>query len=56
MPIDTYRTQNRGGRGVKGMSVNEDDIVELLTTMSTHDYLMLFTCLLYTSLGLLVLI
>ena len=43
MPIDTYRTQNRGGRGVKGMSVNEDDIVELLTTMSTHDYLMLFT-------------
>ncbi len=43
MPIDTYCTQNRGGRGVKGMSVNEDDIVELLTTMSTHDYLMLFT-------------
>ena len=43
MPVDTYRTQNRGGRGVKGMSVNEDDIVELLITMSTHDYLMLFT-------------
>ena len=43
MPTDTYRTQNRGGRGVKGMSVNEDDIVDLLITMSTHDYLMLFT-------------
>lgn len=43
MPTDTYRTQNRGGRGVKGMAVNEDDIVELLITMSTHDYLMLFT-------------
>lgn len=43
MPTDTYRTQNRGGRGVKGMTVNEDDIVELLITMSTHDYLMLFT-------------
>ena len=28
MPTDTYRTQNRGGRGVKGMSVNEDDIVD----------------------------
>ncbi|BBK23247.1 DNA gyrase subunit A [Amedibacterium intestinale] len=43
LPVDTYRTQNRGGRGVKGMAVNEDDIVEMLTTMSTHDYLMLFT-------------
>ena len=43
LPIDTYRTQNRGGRGIKGMGINEDDIVELLTTMSTHDYLMLFT-------------
>lgn len=43
LPVDTYRTQNRGGRGVKGMAVNENDIVEMLTTMSTHDYLMLFT-------------
>ena len=43
MPIDTYRIQNRGGRGVKGMSVNEDDVVDMLLTMSTHDYLMLFT-------------
>lgn len=40
---DTYRSQNRGGRGVKGMSLNEDDIVDMLISMSTHDYLMLFT-------------
>ncbi|MEG0841461.1 MAG: DNA gyrase subunit A [Erysipelotrichaceae bacterium] len=43
MPIDTYHTQNRGGRGIKGMALNEDDIIELLITMSTHDHLMLFT-------------
>ena len=43
IPLDTYRTQNRGGRGVKGMSVHEDDVVDLLITMSTHDHLLLFT-------------
>lgn len=43
LPVDTYRTQNRGGRGVKGMSMNEDDIIDLLVTMSTHDYLLMFT-------------
>ncbi|MEG0360324.1 MAG: DNA gyrase subunit A [Longicatena sp.] len=43
IPTDTYRTQHRGGRGIKGMTVNEDDIVEMLITMSTHDYLLLFT-------------
>ncbi|MDF9824327.1 DNA gyrase subunit A [Breznakia sp. PF5-3] len=43
LPTDTYRTQNRGGRGVKGMTMNEDDIVDILITMSTHDYLLLFT-------------
>ncbi|MGL5540679.1 MAG: DNA gyrase subunit A [Erysipelotrichaceae bacterium] len=43
IPVDTYRTQNRGGKGIKGMSVNEDDIVDLLLTMSTHDYLLLFS-------------
>lgn len=43
IPSDTYRTQNRGGRGVKGMSMNEDDIIDILTTMSTHDYLLMFT-------------
>lgn len=43
MPTDTYRTQNRGGRGIKGMAVNEDDIVDMLIPMSTHDFLLLFT-------------
>ncbi len=40
---DTYRVQNRGGKGVKGMSVNEDDVIDQLVSMSTHDYLLLFT-------------
>ena len=43
LSTDTYRLQNRGGRGVKGMSVNEEDIIEHAVSMSTHDYLMLFT-------------
>ncbi len=42
-PIDTYRTQHRGGRGVKGMTLNEDDVIDKLITMSTHDYLLMFT-------------
>ncbi len=41
--IDTYKTQNRGGKGVKGMSVNQDDVVNQFLTMNSHDYLMLFT-------------
>lgn len=43
LPIDTYRTQNRGGKGIKGMAVNEDDVVDFLLTMSTHDNLLLFS-------------
>ncbi|MDO4198046.1 MAG: DNA gyrase subunit A [Erysipelotrichaceae bacterium] len=43
LPVDTYRLQNRGGRGVKGMTLNEDDIVDQNITMSTHDHLLLFT-------------
>lgn len=43
IPIDTYRTQNRGGKGIKAMTTNEDDVVEFLLTMSTHDYLLMFT-------------
>lgn len=43
IPTDTYRLQNRGGRGVKGMTLNEDDVVEHFIKMSTHDYLLLFT-------------
>jgi DNA gyrase subunit A len=42
-PIDTYRTQNRGGKGVRGMTVNEEDVVDQFLTMSTHDQLLLFT-------------
>ncbi len=41
--VDTYKTQNRGGKGVKGMSVNEDDVVNQFLTMNSHDYLLLFT-------------
>jgi len=43
LPIDTYKLQNRGGRGIKGMGLNEDDIVDQNITMSTHDHLLLFT-------------
>ena len=41
--VDTYKSQNRGGVGIKGMSTNEDDYVEKLITCSTHDYLLFFT-------------
>lgn len=40
---ETYRTQNRGGVGIKGMSINEEDIVEHLLVMTTHDYITFFT-------------
>ena len=40
---ETYKTQNRGGVGVKGMSTNEEDFVEHLISMTTHDYLLIFT-------------
>lgn len=40
---DTYRTQNRAGVGIKGMATNEDDFVENMINMTTHDYLMFFT-------------
>ncbi len=43
MNIETYKTQNRGGKGMKGMNINEDDVVEHLITASTHDYLLFFT-------------
>ncbi|WP_249029287.1 DNA gyrase subunit A [Tannockella kyphosi] len=43
MLIDTYKSQNRGGRGIKGMGTNTDDIVNSLISMSTHDELMFFT-------------
>ena len=40
---DTYEVQNRGGKGIKGMSLNENDSIEQVVNMSTHDYLLLFT-------------
>ena len=40
---DTYRTQNRGGRGIKGMSLNEDDETKQNISMSTHDWLLIFS-------------
>ena len=43
MTSETYKTQNRGGVGIKGMTTNEDDFVEKLISMTTHDYLMFFT-------------
>ncbi len=40
---DTYKTQNRGGVGIKGMSTNEEDFVEHLITMNTHDFILFFS-------------
>ena len=40
---DTYKTQNRGGVGIKGMSTNEEDFVEHLISMGTHDYILFFS-------------
>ncbi len=43
MTVDNFKTQNRGGRGIKGMSTIDDDYIEDLLMTSTHDYLMFFT-------------
>lgn len=40
---ETYRSQNRGGVGIKGMATNEEDFVEQMISLTTHDYLMFFT-------------
>ena len=40
---DTYKTQNRGGVGIKGMSTNEEDFVEKILSMNTHDHLLFFS-------------
>ena len=42
---DIFRTQNRGGVGIKGMGTNEEDFPERIISMKTHDYLLLFTTL-----------
>ena len=43
MPVDTYRMQRRGGRGIAGMATKDEDWVEHLFTASTHDYILFFT-------------
>ncbi|WP_340296057.1 DNA gyrase subunit A [Staphylococcus coagulans] len=43
LPASTYRSQNRGGRGVQGMNTLEDDFVSQLVTTSTHDHILFFT-------------
>ena len=43
MPVDTYRTQSRGGRGVNAQNLKEEDYVKSLTIASTHDHMLFFT-------------
>ena len=43
LPVSTYRSQKRGGRGIQGMGTNENDFVEHLLTTSTHDTILYFT-------------
>ena len=43
MPVDTYKIQNRGGVGIKGMSTNDGDFVEHIVNVGTHDYVLFFT-------------
>ena len=43
MPVDTYRSQNRGGRGITGVTTRDEDFVEHIFTSSTHDNILFFT-------------
>ena len=43
MPVDTYRSQRRGGKGITGISTREDDFVKEIFTASTHDTILFFT-------------
>lgn len=43
LPVDEFKSQNRGGRGIKGMGVHKDDFIEHLISSSTHDILLFFT-------------
>ena len=43
MPVDTYRTQSRGGRGVNAQTLKEEDYVKSLNIASTHDHILFFT-------------
>ena len=43
LPVDTYRVQARGGRGLTGTNLKEEDIIQYIFVASTHSYLLLFT-------------
>jgi len=43
MPIDTYKSQKRGGKGITGMTTKEDDFVKQIFTASTHDTILFFS-------------
>ncbi len=43
IPRDTYKVQNRGGKGIKGMALNKDDVIDQFTGMSSHDNVLFFT-------------
>jgi len=43
MPLDTFKTQKRGGKGVSGMTIKDSDEIQLLTNANTHDRLLVFT-------------
>ena len=43
MPVDTYRAQRRGGRGINGQNLKEEDYVKSIFVASTHDYVLFFT-------------
>ena len=43
MPVDTYKSQRRGGKGITGISTREDDFVKEIFTASTHDTILFFT-------------
>ena len=43
MPVDTYRTQSRGGRGVNAQNLKDEDYVKSLNIASTHDHMLFFT-------------
>lgn len=45
LPSDTYNVQNRGGKGITGMTTREDDVVESMLVCSSHDSIMMFTTL-----------
>ncbi|MGM9960269.1 MAG: DNA gyrase subunit A [Allobaculum sp.] len=42
-PISTYHTQNRGGKGIRSISLNEEDFIDFMVGLSNHDFLLFFT-------------